>query len=86
MACCTKPKLTKPSVKRQITSLVLSVANVLANAIKTGKVIADEATVSKRIETCKKCRHLDNTRCSICGCFINVKAGLKSEKCPINNW
>lgn len=85
MSCC-KGKSAFPSKKKQIVNLVLSVANVLAYALRTGKVSADPNTVEKRVNTCKSCRHLTDNRCSVCGCFINQKAGLKTEKCPLNLW
>lgn len=85
MSCC-RGKGHQPSKVKMASTLVLSVANAIANAVKTGKLIAPESKVHKRIEICKGCRHLDETRCTICGCYVNVKAGLDSERCPLNLW
>lgn len=86
MSCC-KGKSVLPPKREQVSNLVLSVANILSNAIRSGKILADKDVVSKRIEICKNCRHLtDTNRCTVCGCFVNKKAGIKVEKCPLNLW
>jgi hypothetical protein len=60
--------------------------NVFTQALKTGKVAASAEEVEKRISTCQGCEYLKDERCSECGCFIALKAGLKSEKCPKEKW
>lgn len=85
MSCC-KGKSARPSKRQQAINLVLSVSNVIAHALKTGKAMASSNVVEKRVQTCKTCRHLEQNRCNVCGCFINIKAGLISEKCPLNLW
>lgn len=75
-----------PPKSKQITNFVLSVANAIANAVKSGKIVAPEATISKRISVCNSCRHLDGNRCTVCGCFVTIKTGIASEKCPLNQW
>jgi len=91
MSCCGNRKRlninTKlPPITKQFGNLVLSLANVIAHAVKSGKVIADNSTIETRVNICKGCRHLIQSRCSICGCFITLKAGLKAEHCPLKNW
>jgi len=85
MSCCGR-KNKMPPISKQINNFLLSVANVVAHARKSGKIIADTQTIGSRIAICNKCRHLVQTRCSVCGCFITVKAGLKAENCPLKNW
>jgi len=85
MSCC-KGKNTLPPKSKQVSNFVLSVANAIANAIKSGKIVAPEAVISKRISICTNCRHLSENRCSVCGCFVNIKTGINSEKCPLNHW
>jgi hypothetical protein len=87
MPCCQKQKYRQmPTILEQAKNLTLSVANVLAHAKLTGKVKAEPQTVAIRVDLCKRCRHLFETRCSVCGCFISLKAGLSAEKCPLNLW
>ena len=49
--------------------------------------ISDEE-FSKRIHSCKSCEfYVEKTnRCSKCGCFLSLKAKMKTQKCPIGKW
>jgi hypothetical protein len=75
-----------PDLSRRLTNLALTVANVIAHALKTGQVKADTSTIERRVHACKDCRHLEKARCSVCGCYVTAKAGLKAEKCPLGKW
>lgn len=39
-----------------------------------------------RIEICKQCPSQLLGVCRKCGCFINLKAAVKSQECPLNKW
>jgi hypothetical protein len=86
MGCCGR--YTKmPSLTQQAKNLILSTANVLAHAALTGKIKADPQVVGIRVDLCNKCRYLENgSRCTVCGCFIGMKAGLQVESCPMRKW
>ena len=89
MGCCGGGSRNSrmPSLTQQVKNLVLSVANVLAYAAATGQIKAEPQIVGVRVDKCNKCRHLDGgTRCTICGCYIAMKAGLKAESCPLKLW
>ena len=86
MSCCGKSYKKYPSKAKMLSNLTLSIANVIAHAISSGKIKADNDVIAKRVNTCKNCRHLDKTRCTACGCFISVKAGLRAESCPLKLW
>lgn len=75
-----------PSVAQQATNLTVSLFNVLTQAFKTGKTLASQEDVEKRVNICQACPYLKNNRCSECGCFIALKAGLQNEKCPKGKW
>lgn len=85
MSCC-KSKSSLPTKSKQVSNFILSVANAIAYVVKNGKISASQNEVVKRISTCNSCRHLTENRCSVCGCFINMKVGMISEKCPLNKW
>lgn len=43
--------------------------------------------VLNRKEICKQCDKLiELNRCSICGCFMDVKVAIPSASCPDNKW
>lgn len=90
MGCCGRysnnANNRMPSLIQQAKNLMLSTANVLAYAATTGQVKVDPKTAGVRVDTCNQCRHLEKNRCTICGCFIAMKAGLIAEKCPIKKW
>jgi len=65
---------------------VLSAANALVYAMKTGKVKATRDVLDQRIMTCKSCHLMIDNRCNSCGCYIVAKAGFASEKCPEGKW
>lgn len=49
---------------------------------------ADEETAKKRIEICVECPHLIKItrQCKECGCFVDLKTKLKTQRCPIEKW
>lgn len=86
MGCCGKSKKKYPSKVKQVSNLTLTLANVIAHAISSGKIKAEDDVIAKRISICSGCRHLDKTRCTACGCWVSVKAGLRAESCPLKLW
>lgn len=75
-----------PSATKQLANVSLSLFNVVTQAIKTGEVRAANDVVENRIKACLECPSLKEARCLECGCFISLKAGLKSEACPKGKW
>lgn len=39
-----------------------------------------------RLNICNKCEHLDDWKCTNCGCYLNKKAIMSTEKCPVEKW
>lgn len=35
-----------------------------------------------RLAQCKKCEYLAEGMCGLCGCFVEVRAAVKSNSCP----
>jgi hypothetical protein len=75
--------------------------NMIQKAQNFGKAIVKHAqnkfiSVSnnikeERLSICKNCEFYnqtnpDNPTCNKCGCFLKIKTGWASEKCPINKW
>lgn len=51
------------------------------------KRYADEATRQQRLKVCLTCPRLSKLkRCLECGCFVNLKTRLTTEKCPLVKW
>ena len=43
---------------------------------------AEDAVYESRLEICKKCGNLQNGMCKLCGCFVEVRAARKDQRCP----
>lgn len=41
-----------------------------------------------RMSVCNSCEHLSEKlhRCALCGCFMELKTWLPTQKCPIDKW
>ena len=50
------------------------------------KFLAGKDLRKLRLDICKVCDLYTGTRCKSCGCFMDVKASLKTAKCPENRW
>lgn len=42
----------------------------------------------KRLSICKECEHLawPGLNCSVCLCFVDIKARIKKQTCPKGKW
>lgn len=88
MGCCGRGlvKRKRTSFAYKVKEATKTAKDVVKTAITSGKVSADENIVKIRLQRCKTCRHLVKNRCQVCGCFMNVKAGLKAASCPLRKW
>ncbi len=43
---------------------------------------ADSDTYRARLSLCRTCDHLVNGMCDLCGCFVEVRAAKKLQRCP----
>ena len=86
MGCCGRIAKAASKAATMAGDLTLTAANVVAHAASTGQIKAEPELVQRRVDTCKKCPHLQNGRCSTCGCYVAAKAGLKVAKCPLSKW
>lgn len=51
-------------------------------------VLLPPAQRDARLLVCEECPFFDSPagRCDLCGCFVELKAPLRTEKCPDNRW
>ena len=71
--------------------LALESASAIAKNVADGEEIkVSDEEKQKRIDICSTCPSLKDfagqMQCGECGCFLKVKAGLNSMKCPLNKW
>lgn len=77
-------KASLPSTWQQTKNLAVATAEHIANGMKTVPVDLK----SQRLAICEQCPFYlkDSSRCSKCGCNLQVKAAWESSKCPVGNW
>ncbi len=44
---------------------------------------AEEQLYSRRLALCRSCEKQVNDLCMVCGCFIEVRAAVKEQYCPM---
>lgn len=37
---------------------------------------------ASRLAVCRECGHLSSGMCSLCGCFVELRAAKRSQNCP----
>lgn len=47
---------------------------------------APQALYAQRLALCKTCQSLQNGMCALCGCFVEVRAAKKAQRCPAGRW
>lgn len=43
---------------------------------------AGETARAKRLDVCRQCEHLLNGTCALCGCYVELRTAVKSQRCP----
>ena len=78
----------KPNLKDMAFSLTESIKYTIKGFTTSGVILAEETIINKRIELCIECPafQAEHSRCTKCGCFMNVKARLAVSTCPIGKW
>lgn len=73
-----------PNIKTGIASLKRWILAVLR---RQPTLVSDEV-LAERLETCRPCRFLSkrSRQCRKCTCFVDIKANLSTERCPVKKW
>ena len=62
-------------------------AAAVGRYVASGGEKTDKDLFEARLDTCAVCVHrAADDRCSACGCFIEAKAGVAAEDCPLAYW
>lgn len=71
-----------PTPMQQAKNLIKEVGNWVVS----GMPMALQEMITSRLTTCSTCEWYTGTRCSKCGCAMQVKVHLKTAKCPMGLW
>ena len=47
---------------------------------------ADKAVYEDRLAVCKECKYLADGMCRACGCFVELRAAIKTNVCSYGKW
>ncbi|MBE5807140.1 MAG: hypothetical protein E7317_02245 [Clostridiales bacterium] len=47
---------------------------------------ADEAEAARRLGICRECRWLRDGTCGLCGCYVELRAAKRAQRCPEGRW
>ncbi len=48
----------------------------------SGDIKVEPGIYEQRLEQCRECDKLFNGMCRACGCFVEMRAAIKSNSCP----
>ena len=47
---------------------------------------AGEDVRKDRLKACRMCSYLNAGTCTACGCFVELRAALRTGRCPYHKW
>jgi hypothetical protein len=71
---------------RSLVSAAASFAASTARFAASGFKTVDAALHQLRMGHCQPCEYRKAAQCALCRCFIDKKAWLPHEDCPIGRW
>ncbi|MGB3651186.1 MAG: DUF6171 family protein [Rivularia sp. (in: cyanobacteria)] len=77
-----------PSGSKMLQGLVSEAYKTAKQGLCGDRVLAQKSKVEERLEICSNCEkyNAEDRRCTVCGCFMLVKANIESSECPDGKW
>jgi hypothetical protein len=72
--------------RQSIAARLGGLAQVAADTVRTGQMLAADQVVADREAICRDCAHRQGTKCGQCGCLISLKTRAAAAKCPLDRW
>lgn len=82
IGCDPRDKPELPGTLEMAKAFATAVAEHVADGAKK----VSQPQLQQRLEICSLCEHRSETRCAICGCFVEKKASWHSSECPLGKW
>lgn len=82
IGCQSADKPPLPSVITMAGNFATAVAQHVASGAKN----STPELLQLRLEQCSVCDQRRDNRCTICGCYVEQKAAMQSQQCPIGKW
>ncbi len=82
-----KTEISQPSLIQKAINFTSSVVNHVVSGMEN----VSTAVKEERMSICRTCPFFNsanpkNPTCNKCGCFLEIKTGWASEKCPEGKW
>lgn len=77
---------TKSTGMPSLSDMAIGLGESLASIAKSGVAVASKEEHNRRYQICAECVNFTNGRCSICGCFMKIKAKFAAMRCPADFW
>ena len=71
---------------RSLAGAAAAFAASMAKFAASGFKTVDAGLHGLRLGHCRACEHRRDSQCALCRCFIDKKAWLPHEDCPIGRW
>lgn len=81
----SRDKADKPQLPG-VATLAANFATAVASHVVDGAGKVSPQDLEARLQVCSLCEQRRDDRCSVCGCFINVKAAWRTSDCPLARW
>jgi hypothetical protein len=81
----SRDRADKPKLPGVVT-LAANLAAAVATHVVDGVAKVQPAELEDRLQVCTLCDQRRDDRCSVCGCFISVKATWRTSECPLGRW
>ena len=78
----TKTEVTPRNLAGAATGFTASMTRFAASGFKT----VDAPLHALRVAQCQSCEHRRDSQCALCRCYVDKKAWLPHEDCPIGRW
>jgi hypothetical protein len=78
-------KPDSPKVLPTLTQQAKNLTRSISRYIKSGGGVVSQEVKQKRLAICRGCEFYEpeEQRCLECGCYLQIKASLPSETCPL---
>ena len=77
---------TMPPKGQMAKNAAGSFARNIKCVLEGNSINADPDEIKRRKAICKGCEYMHDNRCSKCGCWLQYKAILRAESCPVGKW
>lgn len=89
-ACDNAKKRIEATYGKMAAGVAQAAGRAIMATVQGKPVYSGSQMVMERLRICKECPSkkyiVQYKRCAECGCFVNVKAALAQEHCPLNHW